>query len=325
MKMKTHGAKFKNYASGILLLTLGIGTSVSSTLAWYSLSEIGRASFSTIEFGYQNGLRIGYADEVDIIYPEEVSELPRRRDGDYLIDVTSMGSDLIYEEGLAYPCLYKSFRLCPYPNTLDPTDDGFIQYELYLWSDEECHVYLGPSTGVRTLEEVPRGSKNPIDMIRISFYSESSYLITEPGQRQSSHTRFAGPLRVNGKSPYYENDGDKEIAFGRYSGEPIYGEAPESDFGDYDNLDCFHAIHKAGIKPLDVSKLEAEIEDTIPLDALIYDDDSEPTPLTLLQPKTDFRLVVTIYAEGWDLDMIDERIETPFEIKISFVAVYDII
>ncbi|MBO4285705.1 MAG: hypothetical protein J5880_00040, partial [Bacilli bacterium] len=167
--------------------------------------------------------------------------------------------------------------------------------------------------------------------VRLSFYSDDGYKIAyqeKPGVLKNTY--YGGPLDMNGDG-YFDSYDGKEVFYGEYEN-PEAVTYVKSNGGEEaypsDMRDVFHAYHadvdyivydRANPDPA----IKVKAEDSRNIYEYIYDEDEPLRPLTRItklkanEPK---RLVLSVYCEGWDLDMTDAINHASFNINIGFTA-----
>lgn len=224
--------------------------------------------------------------------------------------------------------------------------DGFFQFEFFFYSARDTYLYLAPSTfivadheanlitaskstGLYSAEDLDQAAK----AARVSFFSGdvdvedgkvvekgTTFKIFEPNVSKPSNTRFGGRLDLNGDGDYDFSNG-KEVLFGECSNKDkiVYG-------GDIDKtLDVFNGNTREGVSPLNLKEsinngLEFASESTFTLNQLGLDDGTNP--LLYIPAKTEQRLVVTIYLEGWDAQATNAIGYSTLNIKLAFNGLY---
>ena len=216
--------------------------------------------------------------------------------------------------------------------------EHFLQFETFFRCDEPCHLYLDHTTKAKPLERwnKERAAQSNyseeelnrvLDSVRVSFYSEETFIITEPNQDEASHTQYGGPLWARNWEGYYDYDNGKEILFGEYTGTPTYSEASPTDTPKPDNASSFNAYHKAGVEIVNPDSVTYATEESYPLDSILFQGGATAGNahcLGTLKANEDYRLVISIYIEGWDRDLTDALATGKFSLDLRFIGLLDI-
>ena len=221
---------------------------------------------------------------------------------------------------------------------------GYLQTVLWLTASEDCEIYLskivetnddGIEKEVPVIKSVDTDERlqKVVNTVRLSFYSDDGYKIAyqeESGKLKTTY--YGGPLDMNGDG-YYDSFEGREVFYGEYENpEAVNSLYRASNGGEQaypsDMRDVFHANH-ADVAYLDYDRsnpdpaINVKAEDSHNIYEYIYDEDeplrplSRITRLTANEPK---RLVLSVYCEGWDLDMTDAINHASFNINIGFTA-----
>ena len=330
------------------LFTLTLATSTVATYAWFAVTDFARIDQISMTLDNSSKMEIGYRTLEGIHYQEKIDENdlriidPNYDKNTHLTDVTSAFSSdwLNTNEAEKTPVLRVPYSKSTSNTMTEAATGGFIQVEAFLRCNQPCHLYLGYKTQATVLERWNREIaamtgysedelNKVLDCVRVSFYTKDAYYIVEPGQETTSKTVFAGPLQARNSLGYYDSEEGKEILFGEYEGTPSYLPAPEEDYKPYEDDSAFHAIHKAGVEMVDTSSVAPAVEQTHLLSELVLPEKASEGGDTLclgtLHPNEDFRIVVSVYIEGWDLDLTDSLATGKFSLDLSFVGLMDII
>ena len=234
----------------------------------------------------------------------------------------------------------------PTPGSANPVPGvaqiGYLQTILWLTASEDCEIYLskivetnddGVEAEVPVIKSVDTDEKlqKVANTVRLSFYSDDGYKIAyqeKPGVLKNTY--YGGPLDMNGDG-YFDSYDGKEVFYGEYEN-PEAVTYVKSNGGEEaypsDMRDVFHAYHadvdyivydRANPDPA----IKVKAEDSRNIYEYIYDEDEPLRPLTRItklkanEPK---RLVLSVYCEGWDLDMTDAINHASFNINIGFTA-----
>lgn len=229
---------------------------------------------------------------------------------------------------------------------------NYLQVEFYLRCNYDAEIYLSEGSYLRANHDrnVETAAKYPdehlvaekldkgVNATRISFMSIGNdgnvdYHIVSNIERD---TKYAGLLDLYGDHYYDYKDG-KEILFGEYSGNEndfVYVDNPpisEQEVIEEDDFSTFTAYHAREdstgniVKGIDfeASSIGMKEENATPIDELILKEgvgQMSTAPLAKLKANEDKRLIVSIYVEGWDKDMIDSIGRAAIDINVGFVA-----
>ena len=312
-------------ASALSLLIL---PSVLVTAAWFriqSFASIQGMSLTmrgaNLEIGYKRGDFIRYMEGQGELDPKDLD--PNYKTNRRLADVSSMfldqwlNEETIFES--TFPMLRKSYATDESHTLTERAKDHFLQFELFLRCSDYCHLFLDDSSFIENV--------NPdIDLlssVRISIYTRDTFLIAE-GKTNASATRFGGPLSIRNKEGYYDYEDGREILYGEYDGEPNYYPPSDADSKHEGPTTAFLAKHKAGIQAVNAESVKFAYESSVSFESLIYKEGAEGLHcLGVLKPKEDYRLVLTIYLEGWDRDLDDRMADGSLNAAINFLGLLD--
>lgn len=344
------------FLAGILSFALTFAASVTSTYAWFEVSE--HAKVSQLDFSIRDeaDLEIGLKNEdggYDYYHSIDdrilETHFARYHANSELNDLSSNYQSLWLNEDtnpeVDFPILRRSYALKENPHQIFVAQSGFYQFEFFLKSNRDMYLFLDSERCYATpLHELNMATANAskeavtaetldriVNACRVSFYSSRGFFIWEPNVEVSSNTVFGGALDLNGDG-YYDDYNGKEIVYGEYDDNAplIYDEASSEDNPvPSKTRSSFYASHKAGIAPFNREKSEAAglsfakettytlADLSIPKGTVQYDAGTMH-PLLALKTGIPTRLVVTIYLEGWDLDMIDSIGEGHFTLGLGF-------
>jgi len=335
MKVNNHKSKL---ILELIVTAIAFGGLVTGTFAWFSVAnDVSVATFN-ITYGQADKIQFGLivpAERPDLGEAGSLTFFDNLSDEnlvDYgyndkespLSPVSSMFESLWLNEttGLAdedlFPVLRSSYST--YQNTTESNQarSGFFQFEFYLKSNMNMYLYLD-STASIIADAFVNGQNSPqkaaeLDKIssslRVSFLSSLGFNIWEPNTDVAGTTAFGGRLDVLDQDGYYDSDGTngdyREIMFGEYNdpSKIIYSEGARSSAEK--PLTSFNASTASGVNPLD---LDASIDNGLVIahensktTATLSNQTLDSSALAYLPEYTPVRLVVTVYAEGWDLD-----------------------
>lgn len=354
----------KLFLVGLLSFFLTLVASVTSTYAWFAVSEAGKISFMDMRINEQHSIQIGlknqdggldFYDSVNDSILEE--HFISYKAGSPLSDLSSMYGKLWLNENTNYetdyPILRQAYSVGGDHHASYPAQQGFYQFEFFFKSDSDMYLFLDyEATTCKALhdknleyvnrynEDIEDESKkldvrdldNVVNATRVSFFSKNGFYILEPNATKSSNTVLGGILDATSKDGYYDFDtSNKEIVYGEYDNDDalVYDEASDTDTEVIGRATCFNASHKAGIRRFNYEKsvengLSFQKEKTYTLEQLGLKanegqfDEERMTPIASLKANEPTRVVVTIYLEGWDLDVTEAIGNGEFSLSLGF-------
>lgn len=275
---------------GILAFSFTLGASVTSTYAWFALSQAGKVSFMDFAIKESHSLQIGLKDQNgEIHYCDTLNDavleeyFPAYKAGSPLNDLSSMYQDLWLNDNTNYetdfPILRQAYVEGGDYHASYPAQQGFYQFEFYFKGNTDMYLFLDrDETYAKALHEINqeyadahnkmaeeskkidvKDLDNVVNATRVSFFSKDGFSIYEPNALSSSHTKFGGILDVTNKDGYYDFDeSGREIVYGEYDMNmtPAYDSPKETDSSLMGEATCFNAIHKAGIERFNLEKSE---------------------------------------------------------------------
>ena len=354
--------KTKLLVLGSLLFSLGIGTGVTATYAWYSLKEISSIQNLNLSIDAKKDtfLKLHLETDEGLIHKEEgYTKKDLGIEGKELTDVSGMFQSTWLNENTdaktAKPVLRTSYRtaLGNYKDPGETTEkDVFVQNVFYFEAGMDCTVYLSSDSYISANQEenlkVAELKHKDVDKlnnvahsVRTSFYTEDNYIVTQPNEN-NYETLYGGVLDLN-VDGYYdyqqdENGNEKETLYGEYTGSPSYngvGDANAPYSGD--DASTFKSSHKQGVQKVDASSVDIKKENAKRMEEVSYivtDPSKETyvsdlmknqnaTPLCKVRRGELKRIVVSVYVEGWDKYMTDDIASACFDINISFTALFN--
>lgn len=320
---------------GLALFSLSLSAFVTSTIAWFDVSDFLTVGNLSIEFDDQN-IELGTKNAAgDILWSETITNSEQA----YLDPVSTMFQDhKTYGEDL-FPLYSSQYNYDSGHEVTEVATSGFVQMECFLRCGAPTFVYLDKdetqvtaNTALNDIKAYQLGvsseSLNNVEnAVRVGFYSEDGDYIYEPNVKESSHTKMGGLLDVAFFDGYYDYDRTtkKEILYGEYNTDAtlFYDAAVDTDtpHPETDNLGPgYKGATQAGVQHLDLAKSEAEgnlhirEEETYTLEELSLGGQE----ICYLEPGKTKRLIVTFYIEGWDKDCVSEIREAAFDAHIAF-------
>lgn len=353
----------KLFSLGVSAFLLTLGSTAVATVAWFQSETTSFIQGMTLEFVSNGGLQIGYRDprSGDIVYGTALDNTvlnevdPLAYPLDPVLSAVSSAATEDYNRTLDPNNDYPRFRgAYSYRKTALPTftNYGYLQFELFFKTDLPSYLLLAPSFAVTPCHEANAAKAKQIndaggydgvdvtaedldsivDSIRVSFFCEDGYNILDP--KKEEETPFGGALDLD-HDGYFDMDVTKtELIYGLYEGEPIYSEPLEADEGQGKPHNCFFGAHKKGARAFLESQsiengLSYAMENANSLDQMTLHENQgqlypDSVPIAQLAERTDKRVVVTVYIEGWDKDAIDCIGEAQFNLNLGFTALQSI-
>lgn len=303
---------------GVALFSLMVGTGVTSTYAWFEVSNQLQASNLALKFDTHDDFVLGLKDKKNndtlvnaVSFNNSSLKSLGYNPSPEFDPVSSMWSSLWRGDGTYSDSITPTLRMAYTENgnttKSEPAEGGFLQFEFYLQSTNDCYIFLDSATSIKAnksrneavanaYNQKKAASSLPVtaseldkieDTVRISFYSDMGYYVYEPNVTTSSSTKFYGPLNVSGADDYYDYKGDTETFYGEYSGaDLVYDPIHDDDTKPYDDVDsAFHALHKGGTRSVNVeASKEAGVsfasEKTYTLDEFILPTSASSVDLT---------------------------------------------
>lgn len=279
----------KLFLVGLLSFSLTVVASVTSTYAWFAVSEAGKVSFMDLRINENNTIQIGLKNkDGEIDYYEDINDsileehFETYKAGSALSDLSSMYQDLWLNENTDYendyPLLRQSYSLDGNYHYSSVATSGFYQFEFFFKSSSDMYLFLDyQETKCVALHDknqayvdavnagIQDASKrlkvedldNVVNATRISFFSSQGFYIYEPNALTSSHTLYGGILDIAPKDGYFDYDSNnKEIVYGEYDDNAtmIYDEPLSEDSLVTGTTTCFNASHKAGVERFNYDK-----------------------------------------------------------------------
>lgn len=340
---------------GLAVLASTVAVASTASYAWFILADNLVASNISVNL-QTNAFKIGFKTGEDYTYYSQVSstELAQYDGFDpnaYLLPVSGMYESLWNNASTDPKTALPQFRSA-YWNDSDPrksslATSGYLQFAFYLYSNDDIYVYLdtGTSLTANTAVNAATAAKYSIsaddlnkvaDCCRVSFYSENGgYHIFEPNVDKSSNTAYAGRLNIDNTDDYYDYDSNGyEILYGDYNYQDFDNKTYSLVYDKEAHVDtlvgtttAFNAMSAPKAQALDVAKsIDAGLKINHETSYSFKDlevpsggtfDASKPYLVKLTAEKPE-RIVVSVYAEGWDLDMIDSINMASFNLSLAF-------
>lgn len=308
---------------------LGLLTVFSGSRAWFEGEDYGQVERFDVGLGEDSPISIGIkSQDGSLFYKDGLNDDDFRRfDPEFdenlsLQAVSSMFSSLWLagSEEIKTPLLRKGYGYGSSADLTEVAQKGFLQFELFFLCPEDCHLYLSPES--KAISDSPSGV---LDCARLSLYSKDAFHIARLSEKKKPKTRLGGPLSLL-NSPYYDHLDGKEIAYGERDGDVVYASAAPRDEVETDES-LFPSIHKAGIERVNVLATPFVYEQSKTLAELCFDGSSEGNVdccLGRITSNEPFRLVASVYLEGWDLDCVDENMHGSFSLDLRFIGHFDV-
>lgn len=214
---------------------------------------------------------------------------------------------------------------------------GFYQFEFYMRSNLDLDLYLDDESTLLADEMKNRqvANQNGLsvqrlnrikDYMRVSFLTEEGFKIWEPNVLTPSQTKFGGRLDVLSYDGYYDYDilTDKEIMFGEYNGDEFLVYNEEARVTNVETYNSFSALTNPLATPLNIPASEANglviAQEQTFTTAMMIDQSNVNHRLVHLRPNRPTRMVVSIYAEGWDHDAVTETQFASFLLNLKLTG-----
>ncbi len=217
--------------------------------------------------------------------------------------------------------------------------DNFYQFEFYVRSTVRIDMYLATASYVIAneaknretahIQNLDANNLNKVeDALRISFLTAERFVIWEPNTDDAGTTEFGGRLDIVNYDKMYDYDPTmmREHMFGQYNGDEhlIYDESARVN--SVSKNTSFNSVTAPGVSPLSIplSKANGLVIATEPsVSKAFLTDTSNPDAVLLkLYPNEAQRLVVTVYAEGWDRDTTNAIHFASFAMNLAFGGRY---
>jgi hypothetical protein len=335
---------------------MSVASIVTSTYAWYVLSSTLIAS--NISINYQNKVfQMGLFVNNEPQYFSDSDGEPKDLDTSLLEEyagydpnekldaVSGMYQSLWLNDKTVFDTTFPVLRSSYDGAKTDylestPASSGFLQFDCCFTSDQDTYVFLDSSTSLAAAHDTNAiiaaksgYSVSDLDKVanamRISFYSDLGYLIYEPNVTSPSMTAFAGKLNVRGSDGYYDFDNaGKEVLYGDYNkngASLIYDtqsrvtslSAPATAFNALTSPDA-QSLNLA--RSLSEGNLIIQHEVTHTLSELTNQDETK-YPIVYIPADQNKRVVISIYLEGWDRDMVDSIGNAHFNLNLCFTGI----
>jgi hypothetical protein len=342
-----------------LTFLVSLGSLVVGSVAWFASSSYLEISRFKITMGENEQIDIGLkvpaanpslGEPGSIVYYNSVDDETLKNHYYYnpwetFRAVTSMYQSLWLDETTdlsdpnLYPVLRKQYTSSLVTKETEPTTGNFYQFEFFIKASVRIDLYLDPASYVvanRTKNNetaishhLNAASLNKVeDAMRVSFLSSERFLIWEPNVDVASTTEFGGRLDVLMYDRAYDYDPitNKEIMFGEYNSDDylIYDESAR--VSSVTKHSAFEALTAPGIEPLSIplSKQNGLViaKEQSVTTSFMTDFSNPDAALLRLYPNEPQRLVVSIYAEGWDHDTTNDINLSSFLLNLVFGGRY---
>jgi hypothetical protein len=355
-KKSTFRTRSALFWGGVAVLAFSTSVLATSTFAWYRLADLLIVDNIAVKYKGSETFKIGMKDSAGVIqYPNYVDmDTPQIIDNDVLKNysgftgteilkpVSGMFQNLWLNSSTVFDSTIPTFRsgYTPLSTNVNEAEvansSSYLQFEFYFYCDRDCYVFLADTTTLVANHEdnllIANGSQEGAaeldkvaDCARVSFYSDLGYTIWEPNVDQSSETPFAGRLNLTNDDDYYETQNGKEILYGQYSCDHlVYDDAGRSTSMKGSGT-AFDALSDPNAQALDLDKSKSEgaliiqNEEAYPLSVL---DNTETTTHALAYCPMNVakRMVVSVYVEGWDRQMVDTVGSAKFDLNLAFTG-----
>jgi hypothetical protein len=337
------------------LVIIGTGTA-SATYAWYELNQDKEITVSGTSFGKAAGLDLGFVSDVDLDHEGlTYSATDSAKEGKKIYwcdDPTEISSDLVKyvlsANGYAYNEMF------PVTSGKYAKGDNFTLYDapahectfaqIHTLADKAMYAGLhlafkvsggSNTTSSQTVEGASlyltdfaiAGSAK--ESIRAFISSSTVSSILKPVASAAGSTSVGGPLDLDrdGCFDYVrEADGnDYEVYYGQFEKDPVYGAAYSETVSTGPNYDCFaNPNHVKGVYPLkDASAYSSTAAYESMASYAFQGEGGDNSGITALG-KTDANGIaladISIYMEGWDRSLIDNKIGSTIGATIGFAV-----
>ena len=329
---------------GASAFALALASAGVATYAFFDIFE--GAKVDHLEFGIDGGgsLLLGLKENLsgEITYYQDVDDetlsrhYPSYSPGAALSPVSSMMRDSWLDPSFdletGFPVFYGDYGEYDDPASPRVARQGYIQFEAYFLSSEDGYLYLSEGTSLTPLSEenrekemennLPEGTLDKVvEGVRVSFLSSLGYQILDySGGEKAS---FAGTLDLNGDG-YRETDSSgKEIVYGEYEGEPVFGETLQEDVVNDDGTKSKKGSQAFLLEESIENGFAAAKEESKTLKQLSNPGNAatvSATPIAELRANVPERTVITIYLEGWDEEVNDLVEDGSFSLRLEFNA-----
>lgn len=342
-----------------LSFLISIGSLVVGTVAWFAASSFLEISRFRIAIGGPEKIEIGLkvptanptlGEPESLVFYESVSD-------DILKDhyyynpwesfraVTSMYQSLWLNETTdlsdpdLLPILRRQYTSATVRRETEPTTTNFYQFEFFIKASVRIDLYLDPTSYLvanrsqnNQTAAVRHLDANRLNMVekamRVSFLSSEGFHIWEPNTDVAGTTEYGGRLDVLMFDLAYDYDPltNKEFMFGEYNSDDylVYDESARST--TIDRHSSFEALTAPGVEPLSIplSKQNGLVitKEQSVTTAFLTDFNNPAAALLRLYPNEPQRLVVSIYAEGWDRDTTNDINLSSFLVNLVFGGRY---
>jgi len=337
---------------GTLLVVLSFVGTIGASLSWFTYSKKVGITYSGTSISSNKLLQIGIVTDLDLTSENFTM------DGGVAWTLPGSGISADQLNAYLSSSGYASTSLSPITSRKYTTEDTLkLTKSPYDYSPDNKDIALKETyvqvpfafriinvsdgdyvarRNVWVTQAVATGQENEgfnvADGIRVHFGSTKTKFILNPNASISGYTKVAGLLDLNNDGYYDSWDEHKEIIYGDYSGNPTYSdvleETSELDDSIYntgkDKAYNFLAAHKKGNKivtnwdELTINKQEYfSINDIAPgVNELGLFKDGKPICNTG-DSKVGY-CTMTVWAEGWDLSIVDEISKLSFNLGITF-------
>ncbi len=342
-----------------LAFIASVGSLIIGTVAWFASSNYLELANFKIAMGEAEQVAIGLVvpegkpdlgEPESVVYYETVTDDMLLDHGYYqpgttLKAVSSMFQSqwLTEETDLADPDLYPVLR-SHYLSGQSRTDSvvahtNFFQFELYFKTNVRIDLYLDEDTFLVADEtknqqaaydnHLDVADLNQVDQaMRVSFLTPEQFVIWEPNTDVVGTTEFGGRLDVYDYDNFFDYDYDTklEYLFGEYNDDAylVYDESARAT--GVTEFSSFAANTALEATPLSIplSKQNGLIiqRETSVTKHYLTDQTNPDAVLMRLYPNQPQRMVVTVYAEGWDRDTTNDINQAHFSLNLVFGGTY---
>lgn len=205
---------------------------------------------------------------------------------------------------------------------------------------DENSQYLA-SQNVWLTDAVVSAEESAESSIRVHFDGPSKFLMQPADDRNAiGETKVGGVLSI-GPSEYYDYDlySNKEYCYGEFNNTPTYSALQPDEYDVVDNMNhvddastitTFNAKHSNNVLVPDIDAADPKVQEhaglgkvkpSVGLSGQLYTDTENgnglPVAITSTESKVGYS-TVTIFAEGWDHNIIDQKAGFSFNLGLKF-------
>ncbi len=336
-----------------------LGSLIVGSLAWFASSSFLEISRFRIQIGEPEQVQIGLkvpssnpslGNPDSILYYDTIDDVVLKNHDYYnpwmqfkpvssMFQTQWLSNDADLSNPDLYPALRQSYKYGSSQKDTGPAEDNFYQFEFFLKSNVRIDLQLDPSTYLIADEAKNRqtareyglkvGYLNRVkDAMRVSFLTSEQFVIWEPNVNIAGTTEFGGRLDIldYDQSFDYDLSTNKEYMFGEYNSDEFLVYDESARVNNIDKHTTFNALSAPGVQPLSIPLSKANgleiAKETSVSTSYLTDFNNQNAVLLRLYPNLPQRMVVTVYAEGWDRDMHNDINYAAFALNLVFGGRY---